>query len=208
MTCGIGRVISVVLGRFYPVVGRGLQETLREDAGLTVIGSDLSCSDMERIVHQQVPQVAILDRRDEVVLRGRLTPGTRDTAIVVFACDPEPAYARMLLACGATCVSWNASAKEILEVIHLAASGARLFASADSARIERWWPADALPLTDRETQVLEHLSRDETYAEIALALEISAETVRRHTVSIRRKLGVASRGDLVGLPVPSRRAAT
>jgi len=196
--------ISVVLGRFYPVVGQGLREILREDSRFAVTESDLSCLAIE----SPAPRVAIVDRSDEVVLRNRVAPGARDTEIVVFACDPELAYGKMLLACGVTCVSWNMPAAEIREVIHLAASGARIFASSTHARIERRWRDDAPSLTDREIEVLEYLSRDKAYGEIALALEISAETVRRHTGSIRRKLGVANRGGLVGLPVPNRSSAT
>jgi DNA-binding CsgD family transcriptional regulator len=66
---------------------------------------------------------------------------------------------------------------------------------ADAAAVSR--------LTRRETDVLRYVSRgDKSYAEIALIMGIKVETVRKHTASIRVKLKVKSRRDLVGLRVP------
>jgi DNA-binding NarL/FixJ family response regulator len=88
--------------------------------------------------------------------------------------------------------------------VHLAAEGARTFASANGERVERRFPSEARLLTARETDVLEHLSRGETNAEIALALEIGIETVRTYVAIVLRKLDVQSRRELVGMPIPSR----
>src|SRR5690606_4869713 len=48
-------------------------------------------------------------------------------------------------------------------------------------------------LSRRERTILEHLDSDMTAAEIAAVLHISVHTVRAHTRSIYRKLGVGSR---------------
>lgn len=48
-------------------------------------------------------------------------------------------------------------------------------------------------LTDREREVLRHVARGETDAEIAAQLVLSAHTVHRHIANIRTKLGVPSR---------------
>ncbi|HET8780435.1 MAG TPA: alpha/beta fold hydrolase, partial [Agromyces sp.] len=48
-------------------------------------------------------------------------------------------------------------------------------------------------LTDREREVLRHVARGETDAEIATHLVLSAHTVHRHIANIRTKLGVPSR---------------
>jgi LuxR family maltose regulon positive regulatory protein len=54
-------------------------------------------------------------------------------------------------------------------------------------------------LTPRQQEVFEHLRRGRPLAEIAEALQIRLETVRIHTRAIRRKLGVASRAELIGM---------
>jgi DNA-binding NarL/FixJ family response regulator len=48
-------------------------------------------------------------------------------------------------------------------------------------------------LTDRETEVLEQLSKGLTYDQIAEGLFISYGTVRKHVENIYRKLGVNNR---------------
>jgi DNA-binding CsgD family transcriptional regulator len=54
-------------------------------------------------------------------------------------------------------------------------------------------------LTDREREVLDRLSKGQRNAEIARELQISVETARMHTKHLYRKLGVSSRGELLGL---------
>jgi DNA-binding CsgD family transcriptional regulator len=55
----------------------------------------------------------------------------------------------------------------------------------------------AVALTRRENIVLERLASDLTLAEIAVALNVSVNTVRNQTASIYRKLGVARRDEAV-----------
>lgn len=58
---------------------------------------------------------------------------------------------------------------------------------------------ERVPLTIRESEVVELLRRGASTAEIAAELAIAAVTVRRHIGSIERKLGVTSRAGLVRL---------
>lgn len=59
-------------------------------------------------------------------------------------------------------------------------------------------------LTPRETEVLAHLSRSRSYEEIAVSLSIDVETVRTHARRVRRKLGVQTSRELVGVYVAER----
>lgn len=52
-------------------------------------------------------------------------------------------------------------------------------------------------LTEREHQVLDHLARGDLYKEIAEALGISLDTVRKHVQSVYQKLHVRSRTEAV-----------
>jgi DNA-binding NarL/FixJ family response regulator len=196
--------VTVVLGRFPAVVGRGLVAVLREDHRIRILDSDLEPLKLERTVAQQSPQVVILDETDERSTRARLRTSSPETEVLVFAHDPTPTYGTLLLADGATCVAWSVPAEDIRASVHLAADGARVFASANGERVERRYPSEARLLTDRETEVLEHLSRGETNAGIALALEIGIETVRTYVATVLRKLNVQSRRELVGMPIPVR----
>lgn len=196
--------VTVVVGRFPPVVGRGLVDVLREDHRIRIVDSDLEASKLERAVAQRSPRVAILDEAGERSTGAQLRSSSPATEILVFACDPTPAYGKLLLAGGATCVAWSVSAADICASVHLAAEGGRSFAPANGQRVEQRQPTGAHILTGRETEVLECLSRGASNAEIALALEIGVETVRTYVASILRKLDVQSRQKLVGVPIPTR----
>jgi DNA-binding CsgD family transcriptional regulator len=70
--------------------------------------------------------------------------------------------------------------------------------------VERRYPTNAASLTPRETEVFECLSRGESHAEAARTLQIGVETARKHAAHIYRKLGVRSKRQLVGMPVPTQ----
>jgi DNA-binding CsgD family transcriptional regulator len=57
--------------------------------------------------------------------------------------------------------------------------------------------AGTLGLSPRELDIARHIFSDQTEAAIALALSISAHTVRTHTERLYRKLHVRSRVELV-----------
>jgi DNA-binding NarL/FixJ family response regulator len=193
-------VVTVVIGRFDPVVRRGLVDILREDRCLRVLVSDLEGQAFECAVAQQGPQVVILDEVAWSALSywRSLQPAT---GVVVLARAPTRTYGMHLLATGATCLARTASCADILDAVHLTARGGRVFASADGHRIERRYPVKTHSLTPREEEVLEHLSRDSSYAQIALSLRISVHTVHTHVANVLRKLEVRSKRDLVGLPI-------
>ena len=52
-------------------------------------------------------------------------------------------------------------------------------------------------LSEREREVLAHVSAMETTAEIAAGMYISVNTVKTHLKSVNRKLGVSHRGQAV-----------
>lgn len=59
--------------------------------------------------------------------------------------------------------------------------------------------AERVPLTIRESEVVELLRRGATTSEIAQELRIAPVTVRRHIGSIERKLGVSNRAAVIRL---------
>jgi DNA-binding NarL/FixJ family response regulator len=92
-----------------------------------------------------------------------------------------------------------------VDAIHRTARGERFFAAADGKLIERRYPLDAEPLTDREREILVFLTKGTLYAKIAFELGISIRTAEQHAASLFRKLRVRGKHDLIGIPVPSAR---
>jgi two-component system nitrate/nitrite response regulator NarL len=120
------------------------------------------------------------------------------TGFLVLARSPTRTYGVQLLVAGAACLAQNASTTDIMAAVRLAGQGGRVFVAADGERVEWREAIDAGPLTPREIEVLELLSEDRSYAEIALRLGVKFETVRTHAARIRRKLGVSHRHELRG----------
>lgn len=197
------QLLTVVVGRFAPVVGRGLLGFLSEDTLVRVLASDVDAAVLERMVAQHAPSVAIIDEPQECSILPRLRVAQPDMGIVVLAHDPSHGYGMRMLAGGATCVARDAAAARILEALHVAAHGRRVFAPAEGACVERHYPSGASGLTPREREVLEGLSRNESNSEIALAMGIGIETVKTYVGRVLRALGVPSRQDLVGVPARS-----
>jgi DNA-binding NarL/FixJ family response regulator len=195
--------ITVVLGRFDALVARGLKQLLREDRGLRIIGSDLDRPALEHAVASEAPRVAILDEATaaQPTVLERLRAAQPAPGIVVLAHLPTVAYAMRLLAAGASCLAKNVSAAEILAAVHIAADGRHVFADVDGHLVERGYPAAVASLTPREAEVLEFLSRGQSHAEIAHALQLGVETVRTHAAHIRGKLGVRNKRELIGLTI-------
>lgn len=199
-------VIAVALGRFDALLARGLRQILSDDPRLQIVDTDLGNAALERIVAPRAPLIALLDEEGvtESSVLSRLRASQPTIGIVVLAHRPARACGMQLLAAGASCLPKDASAADILAAVYLAAEGRRLFAPGDGYRVERRFPATAISLTPRETDVFECLSRGESHGEVALTLQIGVETARKHAAHIYRKLGVRSKRELVGMPVPTR----
>jgi DNA-binding NarL/FixJ family response regulator len=195
--------VTVVVGHLEPLIGRGLEDVLREDRRVHLLDRGLSDSDLEFVIVRRAPQVAIVG---EAAARSRLRHLRAlqpRTGLLVLADDPRHAYAMRVLASGASCVARSASPPDLLGAIHLTAQETRVFVSADGQRVEHRYPGRALlrTLTKRETEVAELLCEGLSNPEIAQALHISVETARTHVGTILRKLGVRTRRELVGMQI-------
>jgi DNA-binding NarL/FixJ family response regulator len=200
---GTGHV-AVVLGCFAELLGLGLKKLLGEDRNLRVLGVDIDRTVLQHAVESLAPQVVILD---EVIVRelsilGGLKAVRPTMGIVVLAHHPTASYATGLMADGASCVAKDISGAGVLAAVRIAADGRRVFADVDGHMVERSRPATSASLTPREIEVLEYLSRGQSHAEIAQALQVGVETVRTHSAHIRSKLGVRSKRELIGLAIP------
>jgi DNA-binding NarL/FixJ family response regulator len=194
--------ITVAVGQFGYVIGRGLLETLEDDPALDVLGSGLDQGALEQAVALGNAEVVVLDEDSAArprVARGLYAAGS-SVGLVVLAHRPTRRYATRMIALGVNvCLSTESSAAEIGRAVRHAADGEHVFVSMSALPSEMAGMARARSLTPREQDVLALLGRGRKNAEIARALNISAETARTHTQHVYRKLGVSSRGELRGI---------
>jgi DNA-binding NarL/FixJ family response regulator len=120
--------------------------------------------------------------------------------VLMFSGFDNPNFVARSVALGARgYVLKSASREQLLSAIGMAAAGKMLWRREELRRASGVlasprMPVDVeIPLTDRESQVLQLLAQGLTNKEIAKSLKISYETVKEHVQHILRKLGVTDR---------------
>jgi DNA-binding NarL/FixJ family response regulator len=199
------RPVTIVVGRFDPLLGRGLAAMLGDDERIRVLASDVADAKLERVIAHLLPRVAIVAGTLDHSVLVRLRSDRPDTGVVVLAIEPERLYGTSLLAAGATCVAGNTSSAQLVAAVRCAAQGEPTFFGADGARVARGAPSKGL-LTPREIEVFEHLAKGRTYTRIGQALHVAPATARTHTLSICRKLGVENKRELIGRSLDDQRS--
>jgi DNA-binding CsgD family transcriptional regulator len=167
--------VTVVVGRFEPLA--------RVDA-----------ADLGRIVARHLPVLALGGQELEHEVLIRLKLRHRGSGV-----KHEPLRGGVLLAARGT--SHGAGGIEILTALGHARNGLPKQAVLEPVRVAQVVSGET-PLTRRQREVLEHLSRGRSNRQIADALHISTDTVAAHVAKIFRKLGVRKRQQLVGIRVP------
>jgi DNA-binding NarL/FixJ family response regulator len=187
--------VTVAIGHFEDLLGRGLRGLVEDDPSLSLIASGVTRGELPRLLRSRRPRVAIVDHgslRSPVEVRALASrhPATR---LVLVADQLSGAECAQLLAFGAAaCVGRATQARDVISAVHLASRGMQLI-----PRELDHPPIEPGLLTARESEVLAELQRRRANAQIASDLHISVETVRTHARSIYRKLGVSSRRELL-----------
>ncbi|MHB8533085.1 MAG: LuxR C-terminal-related transcriptional regulator, partial [Solirubrobacteraceae bacterium] len=169
-----------------------------DDARLELVAADVTAAQLTMVLRARRPRVAILDAARlrspaEVRTLASSHPGTH---LLLLADRPTSVECAQMLAFGAAaCLSKTTQARDVLNAIHLASRGLQLTPRDRDGR-----GAAAGLLTAREADVLAGLQQRRSNAQIAADLHISIETVRTHARHIYRKLGVASRRELLAAP--------
>ena len=199
-------LITVVVADDQPVIRAGIAAVLDAEPDLSVVGQASDGRSAVRLVAQLRPAVAVLDIRmpglDGVAAAAAITarhPGTRAVMLTTFGLD-EYVYAALRAGASGFLLK-DAEPEYLASAVRLvAAGGAMLDPGVTQRLLDRFaaapGPVEAARLdglTPRETQVLLHVARGLSNAEIAVALHISTATVKDHVAMILGKLGVRDR---------------
>ena len=187
---------TVVLGHFEDLVARGLRGLIDDDPSLTLVATGIAHARLPAALAAHRPSVAILNfgsLRNPFEVR-ELSLQHPATHLVLLANHPSSAECAQLLAFGASaCLAKATQARDILNAVHLASRGMQVIPR-ETGGLNT---AGSELLTLRESEVLAQLQRRRSNGQIAADLHIGVETVRTHARNIYRKLGVASRRDLL-----------
>jgi DNA-binding NarL/FixJ family response regulator len=195
-------VTVVVAGFREPLLLRGVLETLEDDPRLSVVSAGSVGATLEVLVRRARPAVLILDDSSEHFLLRLVKRSGSPVGVIVLVGEMTPLCRGVLRGAGVELFGRGRSPQQLVAAVLRAARVPD--ASIATPRSPRPQSAVALnealglsdELTQRETEVLEHLLGDWSYAAIAHELVVSVATVKTHAASIRRKFGVSSREEL------------
>jgi DNA-binding NarL/FixJ family response regulator len=195
--------ISLIVADDHQVVRMGIRNLL-EGSEIAVVGEASSGEELLQLLSEKLPDVVLLDVRmpggDGLHFLGRLKISYPTLPVVLFSTYDNPTYVARAVALGASAYVLKSEPKErLIEAIRLALRGELAWTREELRRVTgalatpRVVSDVEVPLTQRESEVLEQLANGLTNKEIALALGISYETVKEHVQHILRKIGVSDR---------------
>lgn len=198
-----GLPIRVVLADDHAVMLRGLRLLLDNEDDLEVIAEARDLASVAEHVHGHEPHVLVLDLGmpggSSIETIGQLRERAPDTQIVVLTMEDNPVFAQRALAAGAVgFVVRDLADSELPQAVRAAARGQeyvspRMASSLDA--LHRSLTENRL--TPREVEVLRLIALGHTSVEIARKLHLSPRTVETHRAHIHKKLGLATRSELV-----------
>jgi DNA-binding NarL/FixJ family response regulator len=199
-------VIRVLIVDDHAVVREGLRLVLEKHADLEAVGEAGTVDEAIEQAGRLHPDLVLLDlampgKPGLQALPGllRADPGVK---VLILSMEDDPRYVREAFAAGARgYLLKEAVANEVVDAIREVAAGGRYVHPELGARlVENEPPPEARssdPLSDREREVLTLLALGHTNHEIAKQLFISVRTAEAHRAHILKKLGLASRAELV-----------
>jgi len=210
--------ITVFLAAKQPIFRQGLRQALSERQGIEVVGEGSPGADTWSHVENLSPDIAMVDVgtspvSDFGVARKIVTRCPR-VAVVILAPNPDDDYLFQAIKSGAVAfLNKDISADELADTLRRVKLGEypindSLLSRPNSARqVLQLFQSFALkdmeslmaPLSRRETEILKQVAEGIPNKGIAVALNISQQTVKNHITSIMRKLNANDRTHAVVL---------
>jgi two-component system, NarL family, nitrate/nitrite response regulator NarL len=199
--------VRVALVDDHALCRNGLTELLERRGGMQVVGTTGDADQVAGLLREHRPDLLVLDLRmpsiDGLTLARRLRQEGIDTPIVILTMsDAEEDMAAALRVGVRGYLLKDMEPDEVIGAIARAARGELVVAPAMTLKLAQMLQTGAKgdtrssqfeSLTERERQILEHLSRGQSNKTIARALDISHDTVKLHVRHILSKLNLSSR---------------
>jgi DNA-binding NarL/FixJ family response regulator len=204
---GTDQVIRLVVVDDDDLVRSGLAAILDLEPDIEVVGQGADGVDVAALVARSRPDVVLMDVRmprvDGIAATARLTKRPDGPAVVAITTfESDDAVHDALMAGARGFVLKRARPEELLAAVRtVARTDSLVFPSAirrvAAARRTVTRPTWADRLTAREREVLAHVARGQTNAEVAESLVVSVETVKSHLRALLAKSGSRHRTELV-----------
>jgi len=201
------RKITVLLADDHPLLRKGFTAALADFPDIGVVGAVGDLDEAVRLYQRHNPDVIVLD----IMFSGKRTgidaiesvlsinPAAKIVVLTQFDQDNliREAYKRGAMAF----ITKNADIDQLITAIRKASAGERYYIPSIAQRLaELATRPEKSPLeilAPREREVLSLIGQGNTAQEIASRLKISQRTVVNITQSIKSKLGISRRSDLI-----------
>ena len=204
-------MIRVLVVDDHALVRSGLRLLLDAEADITVENEAGSAEQAVRMARMDKPDVVLLDitmpGRSGLEVAGEIKRAAPKAAILFLSMHDDSAYVREAFDKGASgYLLKEAADEELLTAVREVAAGhqylhpmlgARLASGETHTDLETAKHAAAIPLSERETEVLRLLAAGHTNQQIAKMLFISVRTAETHRAHLLKKLRLTTRAELV-----------
>jgi DNA-binding NarL/FixJ family response regulator len=201
----MNRPIRVLLADDHTLFRRGIAGLLASYGGLEIIAQVPNDQDALRIAQEQKPDVVIMqvqmpfDRAKESLLKmRRISPAPKVVLVTMFE---EPRYVRELMKLGASAyLLKSVSVEHLVGAVRAAVfdpKGHHVVVGMPQEMIKEVEEGSGGVLSIREMEILVLVARGLSNRQIASALRVSEDTVKRHLANAYPKMGVVSRGEAV-----------
>jgi DNA-binding NarL/FixJ family response regulator len=196
-------MIRVLLVDDHALFRSSLRVRLEQEDGITPVGEAGTAEQAVSRTRALQPDLVLLDlvlpRRSGHELIPELLTVSPSTHVLVVSSLTQPTSVRRAITAGARgYVPKHASDSDLIEAIRRVAAGERYVDPKLGAQLVVADGGPALdPISDRERDVLHLLALGHTNTEIGGKLHISVRTVDTHRAHVMRKLGLATRAELV-----------
>jgi DNA-binding NarL/FixJ family response regulator len=195
----------VLLADDHTLFRRGLARLLASHEGLEIIAQVPNDQEALRLAQQEKPDVVVMqvqmpfERAKESLLKMRhISPAPKVVIVTMFE---EPRYVRELMELGASAyLLKSASVEHLTGAVRAAVfdpKGHHVVVSMPRGMLEGVEEGSRGVLTAREMEILVLVARGLSNRQIASALRLSEDTVKRHLANAYPKMGVVSRGEAV-----------
>ena len=193
--------ITVLLADDHAVVRHGFRRILEDDHGIVVVGEASDGEEAVRLAAALKPRVIVMDcampRMNGLEATRRILQAQPGAAILMLSMHSEDTLVRQALEAGAKgYVLKNAMELDLAGAVRNVAAGKMVLdpqvSKPDGLKGER-----DTGLTARELEILQHIVAGKSNKEIAVQLNLSANTVAVHRANIMDRLGIHKTAELV-----------
>ena len=207
-------MISIVVVDDHPLVRQGVVDSFSLESDFNVIGQASNGKKGFELIREKKPQVAVVDVNlpeinGQQIARQVVAEKLPTRVILLTAYDDAEQVIHAMRAGAVAYCAKDILPEKLIEIVRSVADGKYVvhYETLDADGLDQWMieqtdqamrpysdPGDPFhPLSGREMEVLENVTKGMSNKEIASLLGISHQTVKNHVTAILRKLGVDDR---------------